>query len=131
MRTCPRIFVEVAKLTRRNTVTTSQRLKTKRGFTPSCKGLGIYCNGFSRCGALGPHKCNLSDLSDSIKEVEIVKERISIHCISVHLCFAFCPAYLVGKRIGQGKENESALATLCVEAPKKERDCEKCIVGTL
>lgn len=58
LRTCPRIFGEVAELTRRNAVTTTQGPKTKRGFAPFCKGLGIYCNGFCGCGALGPHKCN-------------------------------------------------------------------------
>ena len=111
-------------------------MKTKRGFTPFCKGLGIYCNGFWGCGALGPHKCNLSDLSHSIKEVEIEKERISIHCISDTFVLHFFPAYLISKRIGQGKENKSAMATLCIEALKrreykKERDCEKCAVGNL
>ena len=89
--------------------------------------------GFGGFGAFGPQKSNLSDLSHSIKEVEIVKEQISIH-----LCLAFCPAYLIGKCIGQGKENKSALATLCAEALKRredkrerERDCKKCAVGTL
>ena len=72
----PRIFSEVVELTRHSAVTTTQRLKTKIGFTPFCKGLGIYCNGFWGCGDLGPHKCNLSDLSHSIKEVEIVGEKI-------------------------------------------------------
>ena len=57
-RTCPKIFGEVAELTRRSTVTIAQRPKTKRGFTPFCNGLGIYCNGFWGCGSLGPHKCN-------------------------------------------------------------------------
>ena len=56
-----------------------QRLKGV--FTPFCKGLGIYCNGFWGCGGLGLHKCNLSGLSHSIKEVEIVKKRTSIHGI--------------------------------------------------
>ena len=81
--------------------------------------MGIYCNRFWGCGALGPHKCNLSDLSHSIKEVEIVKEKISIH-----LCLAFCLAYLIGKCIGQRREREeSALAILCAEALKRrERD---------
>ena len=55
---------------------------------------------------------------------------------SIHLCFTFCLAYLIGKRIDQEKENESALATLCAEAlkrreEKRERDCKKCTVGTL
>ena len=67
LRMCPRIFDEVAELTRCSTVATAQWLKTKKGFTPFYKGLGIYCNGFWGCGALGPHKCNLSDLSQSIK----------------------------------------------------------------
>ena len=45
-------------MTRRSTISIAQGLKTKRGFTPFYKGLGIYCNGFWGCGALGPHKCN-------------------------------------------------------------------------
>jgi hypothetical protein len=44
---------------------------------------------------------------------------------SIHLCFTFCPAYLIGKRIGQGKENESAVATLCVEALKRREERER------
>ena len=84
--------------------------------------MGIYCNGFCRCGALGPHKCNLSDLSHSIKEVEIVKEKISIH-----LCLAFCPTYLIGKGIGRGKER--ALWLFCAQRlrreDKRERDCRE------
>ena len=47
----------------------STKAVDKRVFTPFCKGLGIYCNGFWGCGALGPHKCNRSDLSHFIKEV--------------------------------------------------------------
>ena len=104
LRTCPRIFGEVAELTRRNAVTKIERSKTKRGFTPFCKGLGIYYNGFWGCGALGPHKCNLSDLSHSIKEVEIVKERISIHGIidtsklRLLSCISYRQAYWLRKR---------------------------------
>lgn len=78
LRKCTRIFDEVAGMTRRNMVTTTQRPKTKRDFTPFCKGLGIYYNGFWGCGALGPHKCNRSDLSLPIKEVEIVEGEISL-----------------------------------------------------
>ena len=77
-RTTPRIFDEVAEPTGRGTDTTAQRPKTKRGFTLFCKGLGIYCNGFWGCGALGTHICNLSDLSHPIKEVEIVEGTISL-----------------------------------------------------
>ena len=66
LRTCPRIFGEVAELTRCNAVTTAQKPRAKRVFTPFCKGLGPYCNGFWGCRALGPHKCNRSDLSHSI-----------------------------------------------------------------
>ena len=58
LRKSPRIFSEVVEPTGHDTVTTTQRLKTERGFTPFCKGLGIYCNGFWGCGSLGPHKCN-------------------------------------------------------------------------
>ena len=57
-RTSPRIFDEVVELTGHGMVTTAQTPKTKRVFTPFCKGLGIYCNGFWGCGPLGPHKCN-------------------------------------------------------------------------
>ena len=55
---CPKIFDEVAELERRNAVNTTQNVKTKRVFTPFCKGLGLFCNGFWGCGDLGPHKCN-------------------------------------------------------------------------
>jgi hypothetical protein len=65
--------------------------------------LGIYCNGFSGCGALGPHKCNQSDLSHSIKEIEIVEKNIPINTLW-HLRLAFYPAYLIGKCIGQVRE---------------------------
>ena len=68
LRTCPKIFSEVAELTRNNVVITTQKPRTKRVFTPFCKVLGPYCNGFWGCGALGPHECNQSDLSHSIKE---------------------------------------------------------------
>ena len=100
--------------------------RLKGVFTPFCKGLGIYCNGFLGCGDLGPHKCTLSDLSHSIKEVEIVEGEtpISIHR-GIDACLAFYPAYLIGKCIGQGREiEESALAILCIKALKRrERDC--------
>jgi hypothetical protein len=65
---CPKIFDEVVKLARCNAVNTAWNPKTKRVFTPFCKGLGLFCNEFWGCGALGPHKCNRSDLSHSIKE---------------------------------------------------------------
>ena len=78
LRTCPKIFDKVAELARRNVVITAGNPKTKRVFTPFCKGLGLFCNGFGGCGALGPHKCNQSNLSHSIKEEKIVKGRISI-----------------------------------------------------
>ena len=65
-------------MTRCSAVTTTQRLETKRDFSPFCKGLGIYCNGFWGCGDLGPHRCNLSDLSHPIKEVEIVEGKRSL-----------------------------------------------------
>ena len=69
LRTCPRIFDEVTELTRCSAVTIAQEPRDKRVFTPFCKGLGPYCNDFWGCGALGPHKCNRSDLNHSIKEV--------------------------------------------------------------
>ena len=72
LRTCPRIFGEVAEVARHSAVTTTQKLRAKRVFTPFCKGLGPYFNGFWGCRALSPHDCNQSDLSHSIKEVEIV-----------------------------------------------------------
>ena len=72
------MFDEVVELTRCSVVIIVQKSRTKRVFTPFCKGLGIYCNGFWGCGALGPHKCNQSDLSHSIKEEEIVKGKTSI-----------------------------------------------------
>ena len=91
---CSKIFGEVVELTKPSTVITTQKPRTKRGFTPFCKGLGIYCNGFWGCGALGPQKCNLSDLSHSIKEVEIV-EKISIHGVidTSMLCLLSCISY--------------------------------------
>ena len=66
LRTCPKIFGEVAELTRRNVVLIAQKPRAKRVFTPFCKALGPYCNKFWGCRALGPHKCNQSDLSHSI-----------------------------------------------------------------
>ena len=44
---------------------------------------------------------------------------------SIHLCFAFCPAYLIGKCIGQGKEKESALAILCTRPLKRREEKER------
>ena len=104
---------------RHNAVITAQNPRTKRVFTAFCNGLGIYCNGFSGCGDLGPHKCNRSDLSHSIKEVYIVKEKILIH-----LCFAFCLAYLIGKCIGQGRERRerSSYFARRGSGEKRERD---------
>ena len=81
LRMCPRIFGEVAESTRSSVVTTVQKLRIKGVFTPFCKGLGIYCNGFWGCGALGPHKYNQSDLSHAIKEVDIVEEEIPINTL--------------------------------------------------
>ena len=107
-------------------------------FTPFCKGLGIFCNGFWGCGTLGPHKCNRSDLSHSIKEVEIVEEKIPINrswhlCLAFLSCISYRQAYWSRKR-----ENKSALATLCTEALKRREEkrreretAKKCAVGTL
>ena len=75
---CQKIFGEVAGLARHNTVNTAWNPKTKRGFTPFCKGLGLFCNVFLGYEALGPHECNRSDLSHSIKEEYIVKGKISM-----------------------------------------------------
>ena len=73
------------------------------------------------CEAKAPHKCNRSDLSHSIKEVEIVEGKISIY-----LCLAFCPTYLIGKCVDQ--REESALAILCTKAPKRrERETMKSV----
>ena len=41
---------------------------------------------------------------------------------SIHLCLAFCPAYLIGKCIGQEEETESTLDILCTEALREERE---------
>ena len=128
LRTCPRIFDKVVELTRCSTITTTQRSKTKRGFTPFCKGLGIYCNGFWGCGFLGPHKCNLSDLSHYIKEVEIVKERTSIHCIidAFMLRLLSCISY---RKVHWSRERERERSSYFVcrgfEEKRKERDREK------
>ena len=43
---------------------------------------------------------------------------------SINLFFAFCHTYLIGKCIGQGKEKESALAILCIEALKRREERE-------
>ena len=77
LRTRPRIFDEVTELTRSNTVTTMQKPRIKGVLPHIVRVLGIYCNGFWGCGALGPHECNQSDLSHSIKEVELVEGKIS------------------------------------------------------
>ena len=55
-----------------------------------------------------------SDLSHPIKEVEMVDQKI------INACLAFHPAYLIGKCIDQERE-ESALAILCTEAPKRRK----------
>ena len=102
MRKGPKIFGKVAELARRNAFNITWNLKTKRVFTPFCKGLGLYCNRFWGYGALGRHKCNRSDRSHSIKEIEIVKGKISI-------LEPFFPTYLIGKCIDQREREESAL----------------------
>ena len=66
-----------------------------------------------------PHKCNLSDLSHSIKEVEIVEEKISMH-----LCLAFYPTYLIGKCIDLERERSSYFVRKSSKE-KKERDCKE------
>ena len=83
--------------------------------------MGIYCNEFWGCGALGPHKCNLSDLSHSIKEVEIVKEKLSIHgriatpMLSLLSCISYRQVYWSRKR-------ESAMVVFCAEALKRREE---------
>ena len=104
-RTSPRIFGEVAEPTGCGAVTTAQKTRAKKVFTPFCKGLGPYYNGFWGCRALGPHKCNRSDLSHSIKEVEIVKGKISIDRSS-HRPYL---AYLIGERIDQREREKITL----------------------
>jgi hypothetical protein len=64
----PKIVGELAELARRNMVNIAWNPKTKRVFTPFCKGLGLFFNGFWGYGALGPRECNLSDLCHTIKE---------------------------------------------------------------
>ena len=90
----------------------SVEAEDKRGFTPFLKGLGIYCNRFWGCGALGPHKCNRSDLSHSIKEVEIVEEKISIHQsrLSLFTCISYRLVYWSEER------EKERFGCLCVEA---------------
>ena len=130
LRTCPRIFNKVAELGRCSAVTTAQKLRAKRVFTPFCKGLGPYCNGFWGCRALSPHDCNRSDLSHSIKEVEIVRGKYIYRSIgrSSHRPY---PAYLIGECVDQRKRGEHS-GCLCIEALKRERETtKKCAVGTL
>ena len=56
----------------------SAESEDQKGFlTPFCKGLGLFCNGFQGCGALGPHECNLSDLSHTINREQMVKGKMS------------------------------------------------------
>lgn len=109
-RTCPRVFGEVAELTRHNAVSIAQGPKTKRGFTPFCKGLGIHCNGFWGCGALGPHKCNRKWPKSPYKRSRDSRRKYITPCIILD------PAYLIGKCVDQ---RESALAILWVEALKR------------
>ena len=125
-RMCPRIFGEVAELIRCNTVTTMRKTRIKWGFYPFCKGFGIYCNGFWGCGALGPHKRNRSDLSHSIKEIEIVEQKISMH-----RCLASYPAYLIGKCIDLKKECFGYFVRRGSEEKKEREIAKKCVVGTL
>ena len=122
MRTCPRIFGEVVELVTRSAVTTTQKPRAKRVFTPFCKGLEPYCNGFWGCRALSPHDCNRSDLSHSIKEVEIVKGKDIYRSIgrSSHGPY---PTYLIGECVDQRKREERPIY-LCTEALKRERERE-------
>ena len=71
----------------------------------------------------GEVECNLSDLSHSIKEVEIVKEKTSIHCIidTSMLSLLSCISY---KQVYWSRRRESALATLCAKAQKKKKERE-------
>ena len=55
---------------------------------------------------------------------------------SLHLCLSFCPAYLIGKCIGQGEERERERSGYFVrrgsEEKRREREtANKCVVGTL
>ena len=45
----------------------------------------------------------------------------------IHLCLAFCPAYLIGKCIGQGRERRehSGYFVRRGSEEKRERDCEE------
>ena len=93
--------------------------------------MGIYCNGFWGCGALGPHKCSLSELSHSIKEVEILKEEIPIHCIidtsmlSLLSCISYRQVYWSRKR---EREHSCQFVRRSSEEKRREvreRDCEE------
>ena len=98
-------------------------LRTKRGFTPFCKGLGIYCNGFWRCGALSPHKCNWSDISHSIKEVEIVEEKIPIPiegCLAILSCISYRLEYWSRER-----ERECSGYFVCKGSEEKKEERER------
>ena len=73
----PRIFGEVAELARHIVVNIAQKPKTKRVFAHFVKGLGLFCNEFWGYGYLGPHECNLSNLSHTIKKEWMVKGKIT------------------------------------------------------
>ena len=128
-RTSPRIFSEVAKLIGHGAITIAQRPKTKRGFTPFCKGLGIYCNGFWGCRDLDPHKCNWKWPKSLYKRSRDSRGK------DIDACLVFCPAYLIGKCIDL--ERERVLWPFCAqrlwreEKRRKRETAKKCVVGTL
>ena len=109
------------ELTRRSTVATTQRQKTKTGFTPFYKSLGIYCNGFWGCGDLDPHKCNLNDLSHPIKEVEIVEEKRPIN-----RCMLSLLSYISYRQVYRSRERErSRYFVRRGSKEKKERELRR------
>ena len=132
LRTCPRIFSEVAELTRHSTITTTKRLKTKRGFTLFCKGLGIYCNGFWGCGALGPHKCNQKWPKSLYKRSRDSKGK-DINTL-YHRCMLSVLSCISYRQVYWSRERERVLWPFCAQRlwreekrreEKKERDYEE------
>ena len=136
LRIGPRIFSEVAELTRRSAVTTTQRLKSKMGFTPFCKGLRIYCNGFWGYGALGPHKCNQKWPKLLYKRSRNSRGK-DINTL-YHRCMLSLLSYISYRQVYWSRERKNALAILCTqilkrreEKRRKRETAKKCIIGTL